>query len=76
MRAVLVMILRVGLDDVVKLPQAEAEQQVQARRPSVSIVAYIRDVRKQYQAAEEMPDWNGLDGMLAEVREQIKQASA
>ena len=38
--------------------------------------AAIRESRKRYQAAEEMPDWNGLDGMLAEVREQIKQATA
>jgi len=38
--------------------------------------AVIREARKRYQAAGEMPDWNGLDGMLAEVREQIKQASA
>ena len=38
--------------------------------------AAIRQARKRYQAAEEMPDWNGLDGVLAEVREQIKQASA
>lgn len=37
--------------------------------------AAIREARKRYQAAEEMPDWNGLDGMLAEVREQIKQTS-
>jgi hypothetical protein len=38
--------------------------------------AMVREARKRYQAAEEMPDWNGLDGMLEEVRGQIKQASA
>jgi len=38
--------------------------------------AAIREARKWYQAAEEMPDWNGLDGMLADVRAQFKQASA
>jgi hypothetical protein len=38
--------------------------------------AVIREAPKRYQAAEQMPDWNGLDGMLAAVREQIKHVSA
>ena len=36
----------------------------------------IRQARKHYQAAEEMPDWNTLEGMVSEVREQVGEASA
>jgi hypothetical protein len=35
----------------------------------------VRQARKNYQAAEEMPDWNALDAMLAEVRGQVRGAS-
>ena len=34
--------------------------------------AAIRQARKHYQAAEEMPDWNTLEGMVSEVREQTR----
>jgi len=36
--------------------------------------AAIRQARKHYQAAEEMPDWNTLQGMVPEVREQVREA--
>ena len=35
--------------------------------------AAIRQARKHYQAAEEMPDWNTLEGMVSEVREQARE---
>ena len=34
--------------------------------------AAIRQARKHYQAAEEMPDWNTLEGMVSEVRERAR----
>jgi len=36
--------------------------------------AAIRQARKHYQAAEEMPDWDMLGGMVSEVREQVREA--
>jgi len=35
--------------------------------------AAIRQARKHYQAAEEMPDWNTLEEMVSEVREQARE---
>jgi len=35
--------------------------------------AAIRQARKHYQATEEMPDWNTLEGMVSEVREQARE---
>jgi len=35
--------------------------------------AAIRQARKHYQAAEEMPNWNTLEGMVSEVREQARE---
>ncbi len=36
----------------------------------------IRRGRKAYQAADEMPDWEAFDVMLAELRRQLRQNSA
>jgi len=35
--------------------------------------AAIRQARKHCQAAEEMPDWDMLEGMVSEVREQARE---
>ena len=38
--------------------------------------AAIRDARTHYQAGEQMPDWQALDGMLAVERERVHPATA
>ncbi len=38
--------------------------------------AAIRQARKNYQADGTMPDWNTLEGMLAEVRRQVRAGQA
>ena len=47
----------------------EAEDESQAWP---KLHAAIRQARKHYQAAEEMPDWNTLEGMVSEMREQTR----